>query len=245
MSNNPKVLCLTVLSTILITQLALPAQASAQAGYSGPVSEHTGNSVVVRLSRAVGLLRVTVRGPGGAGQRTCTAMIVSSQHILTNHHCMAAGPGQVVTAAKLVMGYLDDTLPHTRRSYGVNTSPAQSSRALDYAVVRVSGRPDLQYGTVTLSATHPVKGEPALMIHHPHGVPKNYTLGCSIVRTLGSIRYHNCVEAQGSSGAPVFSARTGKVVSLNFALTRDYRLGVSTSIASIAAHSKIVRGLSR
>jgi len=183
------------------------------------LSVYSEGSRLRRLSRPIG--RLDVRFPRG-NFMTCTASLIGADTLLTNHHCIP-GDGRygVVTEARLLMGYYSETDLGGTKSYRVRVRPLEASAAGDYSVLRVEGRPGETWGTVRLVASEPRPGEPLLLVHHPAGRPKHVTRGnCRAGRPTPSRDgelYHKCDTLPGSSGAPIFSADTDKVLALHYA----------------------------
>jgi hypothetical protein len=97
-----------------------------------------------RLAAPVGRLDLLVQTPAGLGTSTCTASIVSSRYILTNHHCFPDG----VRAASLLMDfYREDD------DGGGNDVAVLGGDALDPGPAGADAR---QAGTQQLPARHVV-----------------------------------------------------------------------------------------
>jgi F-box protein 11 len=78
----------------------------------------------------------------------CTAWLVSSEYLVTNHHCIPGEEG--VRKAQVVFGYLATTDLTGIRKFDVDVSPVETSTSFDYSVVRVTGKPAEAYGVVKL-----------------------------------------------------------------------------------------------
>jgi len=95
--------------------------------------------------------------------------------ILTNHHCIP-GRGNV-REALLWMGY---TVPKSRRGvaqYPVQMTPVEADNELDYAILRVRGRPGDEWGTIPLATAEPPSHRSLFIIHHPGGFAQHITRG--------------------------------------------------------------------
>lgn len=184
-----------------------------------PLITYNARSKLRHLSEPIGRLDVL---HGRRGMETCTASIISSQYILTNYHCIP-GTGEYgpVTAAELVMGYYDVADDRTVKRYSVDIKPVEADRALDYAILSVSGNPANDFGVIRILNEDPEAGASLIMFHHPAGRPKHVTRsGCRVApnyRATDDRIYHSCDTLPGSSGAPVFAEFGRGVLGLHYA----------------------------
>ncbi|MEM9190933.1 MAG: serine protease, partial [Myxococcota bacterium] len=175
-----------------------------------------------RLARAVGRLDIL---HGGRRMTTCTATLISPQHILTNHHCVPGDdPRLRVEAVQLRLGYLAAGRV-LGRAYDVHPVPLEADPQLDYAVLRVSGNPGAEWGYVPLDVRRAEPGESLFLIHHPAGRPQVITrTDCEVVSSSQAVSssrlWHRCDTMRGSSGSLVFAGAPGEslaVVGLHYA----------------------------
>ena len=105
------------------------------------------------------------------------------------------------------MGYL---IPRTRTGvaqYSVELKPVEASKDLDYAILRVDGRPGDEWGPIALSTETPSALTSLFIVHHPGGYPQYVTQGrCQTSNPAldGHDILHVCDTLPGSSGAPIF-----------------------------------------
>ncbi|MGH3648224.1 MAG: trypsin-like serine peptidase [Micromonosporaceae bacterium] len=166
------------------------------------------------------------------GRSLCTAWRIGpNNRLLTNHHCfrstgsarntevwfnyqcVACGDRRVTTPTKVVGG-----------------SVLATERELDYTLFTVSGFDKIRdFGHLTLDSRRADRGEEVYIPQHPGGDPKQISLhsdvdargACRIDEpvypgyTEGSDASYYCDTAPGSSGSPVLSRRTHKVVALH------------------------------
>ena len=125
----------------------------------------------------------------------------------------------------------------------------EASGDLDYAIVAFAKweTTTAVYGKAALSDRQPQPGDDLILIGHPKGRPLQISqAGC---RATQVDRYqaalaHTCDSEPGSSGSPIFDAKTGRVLAINFGGYEDGSApNVATPIAAIAAISPIVQGL--
>ncbi len=214
-----------------------------------PISELAHSDIHRRLAKPVGRLTIGLKA---ADQRTgqpgsyCTASLIAADLILTNHHCVP-GNGDV-TGALLTMGYVQPRARQGVAQYPVSIQPVETSKDLDYSILRVEGRPGDEWGTISLSTTTPSALHSLFIIHHPLGHPQHMTKGrcqTSDPAIDGADVLHICDTLPGSSGAPIFDDATRRVVGLHYSAVALRKLNAGKQIASIAGASAIIGGLVR
>jgi formylglycine-generating enzyme required for sulfatase activity len=172
-----------------------------------------------RIALPVGRLDLLVSGPMGTGVANCTASIISTRYIITNNHCFPEGQGAVRQASLLMDFYSEDNEASARR-FEVRAVPVERNADLDYAIVEVSGNPSSTFGRVALEPRDPEPGESLLIIHHPMGMPKHMTRGgCRAhapVAVQGTDIRHRCDTLPGSSGSPILSEGSGRMIGLHY-----------------------------
>jgi hypothetical protein len=172
-----------------------------------------------RIATPVGRLDLLVSGPLGTGVANCTASIISARHIITNAHCFPQGAGAVKQASLLMDFYSEDNAAQARR-FEVKPVPVERNEQLDFVVAEVSGNPSARFGRIALEARDPEPGESLLIIHHPMGMPKHMTRGgCRAhapVSVDGADIRHRCDTLPGSSGSPILSEGSGRMLGLHY-----------------------------
>lgn len=185
-----------------------------------PLSEFSNQSHYQQLAKPIG--RLNIRAQDSYGQRgviVCTAWLVASDLALTNHHCIP-GTGEFrLLAAQLRLGYLSDR-GQSGDVYPVSLDPVETDPKLDYSLVRVYERPTDKYGVVAIAPGDASPGEELFIVHHPLGKPLQLTRwkcrATSWQNDNSELLNHRCETMTGSSGAPIFSLTTRKVVGLHF-----------------------------
>lgn len=170
------------------------------------------NSQERQNSRAVGYLSIPARG------NRCTAFIVAPDLVMTNEHCIPQASS--AQGARLSM----------RREAGVPQSQWASfdcstfvgnSRALDYALLRCSGRPGDTFGVVDLEARQTRTQESLYVVHQncdyysQPGCNPTKKISRGVVVRVNSEIGHSADTLGGSSGAPVFTTDTHAVFALH------------------------------
>ncbi|WP_299934191.1 trypsin-like peptidase domain-containing protein [uncultured Pelagimonas sp.] len=207
-----------------------------------PVSNYSENSAARVLGRPVGRLDLLLANDKLA---FCTAFIVDSKHIVTNHHCIPGTGSLDIKAAQLVMGYTDQGLGRGAEKYQVLTDPVDGSQELDFAVLEVFGNPSETFGKVRLSDAAPTDGSFLWIIGHPSGQAQHISReGCAAsdpaVSQEGKL-VHTCDTLTGNSGSPVFDLQNQSVIGLHHA--GDSRTGYNYAIPmrAILDHSPVLR----
>ena len=181
-----------------------------------PVHELLANDALRRLSAPIGRLDILIQdATGQSSGASCTASLLAGNYIMTNSHCVPAGPEQTVRAMSLMMNYITQGVAGDR--YEVKTTPVEIDRDLDYAILEVNGNPTQKYGAVRIMPAGAEPGQSMLMFHHPLGRPKVMTrFRCFAYKDQveGQLR-HRCDTLPGSSGSLVFSTQQ-ETVGLHF-----------------------------
>ena len=172
-----------------------------------------------RIALPVGRLDLLVNGPMGSGVANCTASIISARHIITNNHCFPEGQGAVKQASLLMDFYSEDN-EATAKRFEVKVVPVERNAELDFVIAEVAGNPSAIFGRIALEPRDPEPGESLLIIHHPMGMPKHMTRGgCRAhapVAVQGTDIRHRCDTLPGSSGSPILSEGSGRMLGLHY-----------------------------
>lgn len=208
-----------------------------------PVAKLPPKSRFLQAGRTVGLLRLNVTTPEGRqAQALCTAVLVGEGHILTSHHCVPGWLGVRVQSASLAMGYINRGEESREEIFEVLLPPLESSLELDYSILGVAGRPGARYGVARPSRRAARQGEAAFLIHHPEGGPQTITRrNCLVHRGSATDFIHTCDTRWGSSGSPVFSVQTGRMIGMHYAGNRT--ANYAKQMAAIWAQSALLRSL--
>ncbi|MFJ6671531.1 trypsin-like serine peptidase [Actinosynnema sp. NPDC091369] len=163
------------------------------------------------------------------GGSLCTAWRVGpNNRMLTNNHCFTSGTG-----IEVWFNYQCPTCGGTASATVTKvlvSSVLKTSAALDYTLFSVTNFATLaSFGYLELDARVPAVGEEMYVIGHPAGKLKKLSLRddqngggyCAVsgVRVDGSSSQsdiaYRCDTEGGSSGSPVLSRRTNKVIGLH------------------------------
>ena len=149
-------------------------------------------------------------------QYLCTGFLVSSDLLLTNHHCIKSD--SEMRSALVDFDYDSSGAPPTTLQL---RELVAKDRDLDFALLRLAESPSRQ--ALSLDPTEPDQDQGLLVIQHPAGLPKQVSiLDCRVngtqVSGLSSRTTdfgHLCDTLGGSSGSPVQTTASGKVIGLH------------------------------
>lgn len=163
------------------------------------------------------------------GQLMCTAFRVGPGNLLlTNHHCLPSESD--VRQTEVWFNYrcpLCNGWTTLRPVKVAATELVAANRELDFTMFRVDDFEAIAgFGYLELDTRPPAAGEPIYIPQHPMGMPTRVALGdgngeCVVVQpqTHGygwfTDTSYRCDTHPGSSGSPVLSRRTHKVVALH------------------------------
>lgn len=196
-----------------------------------------------RIARPVGRLKIKMKDAQmREGTALCTASIISSEYLLTNYHCIPGILGVTVLSAKVEMGYIDAADTSRVRVFEVDIHPVEADSELDYAVVRVHGNPAGSFGVMKISTEPPRPMESIFIIHHPEGAPKTLSRkDCRVILTSTDQFVHSCDTLGGSSGSPIISEETYRMVGLHYASSANGNHGIK--LEALLSKSPILESL--
>jgi hypothetical protein len=165
-----------------------------------------------------------------------TGVLVDRHHLLTCKHVFERISDRGLDRAWVRFGYktgkygveLGEVYELEIKS--INNSVTQSDHSLDYALVRIFGKPE--YRTAPLSNSWLNTTQNVLIIHHPRGEPVQISDVGQIVDVDKEYIQHNIKTDYGSSGAPIFDL-SWHIVAIhrgNLSLSRSYAPGVTEGI---------------
>ncbi len=195
------------------------------------VSELAPDDPRVGFHSAVGLLSTRLNG----GRAQCTAWLVSPTLIATAVFCTAsASSGET----QVVFG--DDANVGTGRfMYSVQAEPVLADEALGVAVHRLDVAVADTLRILEMADAPPEVGTSLFSIYFPQGGAKSVTGSpCQVLEVEATSFVHDCDTAGGTSGAPLVSAASGRVVGMH--LSRETG---STASRGRAARADVLRRL--
>lgn len=165
------------------------------------------NNVLKKASVSVGQVKAIT----DTGQATfCTAFLVGDELALTAGYCAEA-----ITSATLS---LRDQ--NTELSYKISLPPLEivsQPEGVNYALLRVEGKPGAKHGTLTLASEAPAKDQPLMLVFFRGDNRQLAITGspdCRVLSVEQEIFRHLCDTGAGSSGSPILTVE-GKVVGMH------------------------------
>lgn len=152
-----------------------------------------------------------VRADGGRG----SGFLIKDNLLITNHHVIpskeiARGATVEFNYQKTSEGLDAEMVPFKLAPdegvKGFATSPKEDQGGDDWTAVRVTGNPNGEFGSLTLSRADPKLQDEVIIIQHPGGGPKQIALSHNIVAFVNEKRLQYLTDTmEGSSGSPVFN----------------------------------------
>ncbi|RJQ68448.1 serine protease [Pseudonocardiaceae bacterium YIM PH 21723] len=179
-------------------------------------------------SAAVAQARITFKDPADGKTKiaACTAFrIGATNRMLTNNHCLS--PSTWISG-DILFNYQCATCTGTELSPGTTVAVDQiltTDAGLDFTLFTVTDFvATAQYGWLNVDPSTPVKGGQIYIPQHPGGGTKKLAVltegdGICTVNTVytGDMIGYECDTRKGTSGSPVVSRQSHKVIALHFA----------------------------
>ncbi|MBF0299237.1 MAG: trypsin-like peptidase domain-containing protein [Oligoflexia bacterium] len=208
---------------------------------------------IQKNAQAVGYLKIYSK------KRRCNAFLISRDIIMTNYHCIP----DAETAKNTV--FFPDFLQGTQRYDYLYTQPylceelLLSYKPLDITLLRCSGEPGASHAIALLEkpTQAPQAGERIYIIHQncntleysDCAATKKFSPGIIVEPKYLALEedrfniFYNADTLQGSSGAPVFSAKTHKVIALHHKGHRGYENNATNCLNCGESNSGIPMGI--
>lgn len=162
----------------------------------------------------------------GGVPSSCTGFMIDDERMLTNAHCIDSQA--VCDTVVALFGY------EVREGGQVNAPEkfdcldlVDADPSLDFALIRLDGKPGMAWGQLPLTRRTPGLDEQAFVIQHPGGQPKLVSrISCNITTLIADGAStdtdvgHKCDSAEGSSGSPILG--------VDFKVIGLHHLGFST-----------------
>ncbi len=182
---------------------------------------------------------------------TCTANLIAPDVLLTNYHCI---PGYSTEDRVIRSIAVFDFLREDQEdapTFEVDVTPIAADPDLDFALLRVDGRPGDQFGYFQLQPKQAKPNQSLFLIHHPAGMPKRLTrFRCKAYAPEPYARTdfrHRCDTLGGSSGSLIFNLDFEVIAlhnkgGLNDSSTTSFNRGISIfALMENAAFAKYLK----
>ncbi|SMX28849.1 Putative beta-lactamase HcpC precursor [Pelagimonas phthalicica] len=214
------------------------------------IANYGTQSVFARAGRSVGRLDILT----DKGHAPCTAFLLNDNRLMTNHHCV---PGilendrlgaSAIISVQFKAGYVRDGIEEGVKTFHVNPQPLESSKDLDYSVLKLIGDANSEFGALELSAAEPISLAPLWIIGHPMGeaqrISREKCQADDPALASGRVR-HTCDTLPGNSGSPVLDADSKQVVALHHAGSRAGAVNFAIPMRDILSQSQILRAVAK
>jgi Trypsin-like peptidase domain len=164
-----------------------------------------------------------------SNQTRCNGFLISEDTIITNYHCVSDS----ILSVGVTANFSHELGSSIKNEFSCEKF-IYSNEELDFALLGCKGSPGKKLGYLLLDSSVPGITSPVYMIHHNCDYFENpgcdYTKklsGGKVIRLDKDLIYNTTDSLLGSSGAPLLSAETGKVVGIHHAgkVTRDHQRG--------------------
>lgn len=159
----------------------------------------------------------------------CTGFLIGDDTLLTNYHCV---PDSIL-AIGVTANFSHESDSLEKNEY-LCEEFIYSNEELDFSLLGCNGSPGKKLGFLLLESEVPKMGSLVYLIHHNCDYLKNpncdYTKKISygkVIRPDHDLIYNSTDSLLGSSGAPLISVYSGKVVGIHHAgkVTRNNQRG--------------------
>lgn len=163
-------------------------------------------------SRSVGKLSIPYGG------YRCTAFLISEDIAMTNEHCIMNK--RHAKKAYIIFNYLDTVPARKWKKYYIKEFIG-ANYGLDYALVRLEKKPGKLLGYLKLTRLTPRAKGPIYIVHQNCDYYRKDCLPFKIIsrdklrKKRGVDWYYQADTLGGSSGAPVISSKTHRVVAIH------------------------------
>ncbi|MEK6628567.1 MAG: serine protease [Bdellovibrionota bacterium] len=184
------------------------------------------------------------KGSPPATSKYCSGTMISEDLFLTAAHCVSYDilNEYVVFNYQKINGVVDLNM---QEHFTVNEIVEQGINKLDYAILRINGKPGLKYGFTKININEVPEGTTLTIVQHPMGNPKMVDIGRRQgIRGDNYMTYGDLDTQGGSSGSGVLD-QNGLIVAVHThgGCTSSGGENGGTLMTKIALASKVVQEL--
>lgn len=198
---------------------------------------------VKKYQPAVGAL--AMGNPDATSRKFCSGTLISEDLFLTAGHCV----DPAITQKFAVFSYEKaagsaDLLP--QEHVKVEAIVEDSLNGLDFAILKLEGKPGLKYGFTPIRVALPANNDPLIIIQHPKGKAKMVEAGPKVGESGNYMDYADLDTEPGSSGSGVLNADGSLVgVHTNGGCYSGGGANRGVKMTEIAKYSKVVQTLAQ
>lgn len=171
-----------------------------------PLEAFPASHPVHAWAQSVAMLHI---GPTGV---TCTAFLVATDLLATNHHCIVMSLRYLKSEGNARHACGDvvvefDYVKNERGRTAECVEVVKADKLNDFALLRVANVPKAANGVnrKPIALGTPAAGATLSLLHHPSGLPLAIEIPCNFRGVEGGDLLHDCQTIPGSSGSALFT----------------------------------------
>ncbi len=199
---------------------------------------------VKKFQPAVGAL--AMGNPDASSRKFCSGTLIAEDLFLTAAHCVDKSITQKFVSFNYEKGAgTSDLLPQDHVKIEAIVEDGSVNR-LDYAILKLEGKPGLKYGFSPIRVALPANNDPLIIIQHPKGKAKMVEAGPKVGESGTYMDYADLDTEPGSSGSGVLNADGSLVgVHTNGGCYSGGGANRGVKMTEIAKYSKVVQTLAQ